>query len=206
MKKVMNKMSQLLKNSPKEEIKEKSLSQQMVERLITKIKEQNASDATDNFSKIRGEVAALVLPNIVVDPKNDGDRPIDRKVAKDWARAFAQTIGLIAGMAVKPDRIDAAIAELLKEAKETAHQSSKELSALEYAMGVPSNLSVRATQTEPKVDQQALKDEATRQAKQRHIDDLKAQALTEQNEAAKQALLRFAETLEKELEIEGKTL
>lgn len=131
------------------------------------------------------ELTKVILPAIV---KKDGDgRKFDEKVAKQFAFACGEMIGMIAGSILAPSKIDGAITEVMNKAriaaKAVAGAEDPDLAKFtkaEKSFGGKSDLSPRAT-------------------KMTFIADLERQAETEAEPAARAALKLMADQLRNEV-------
>lgn len=208
MKNLINRLTGKSDDSNKEENKEQTPEQKpnkLLELMLTIVDEmvKSAKSSDDESVKKKGRLAEMIFPEVIKDMGNN-ERPIDKKAAKEWAKACSAMIAMLAATAVKPNRTDTAISEMMREAKEYAQAMSVDLASKESNLLGSNNTGASLINPTPKVDTKAAEREAARKEKERYIRDLEAQAEQEESQQAKDALLRLAEMMKKELELDGK--
>lgn len=149
----------------------------------------------------RMKVALVVLPE-VFQKHDDEHYAVDPKVAKAWAMGLGQVIGMIVGVAVRPDKLDKALEQIVSEAKAHARMVSGAHAALKKARS--GNITPESVPNPPVASAPAKVAAASdTEHKKRIVEDLESQAILEQVPEAKEALNAMAARLRKEMELDN---
>ena len=148
----------------------------------------------------RMKVSMVVLPE-VFQKYDDNYYAVDPKVAKAWAIGLGQVIGMIVGVAVRPDNLDKALEQIVAEAKDHARMVNSAHTALKRARGITGIHAESASTTQSVTTKAATT--ANLEHKKRIIEDLESQAILEQLPEAKEALNAMATRLRKEMELDN---
>lgn len=204
-KRIRQRLSRLVSGEPSTQDKLKSILSKVVEE------SQKTSKSKLNKDEVlaTAKLAEMVMPAVL-----KGDN-IDADACRDWAFACGKVMGLLAGMALDPDKQRRAILQIAETAIATAGQLNKKIDGL--GIGEPRSV---ATPKEPNASapnttsgsltpasttggsKLTKQDKALLEQKRKMAEDLESQAMLEKDDAAKAALKLMAERLRKEISLE----
>ena len=163
--------------------------------------EETLAKTNSGPDSARAKLALLVIPEVFRD-YDETRQAADPKIAKEWAEACAEVMGLLIGTCVKRDRIASAIADLMDKVKNQALIISRSVNAMTgprsgsleplNEMPAPVTTSVKSTPEAP-----------TKDHRLRVIEDLESQAALTQAPEAKQALIEMAIRMRREVELDN---
>lgn len=149
---------------------------------------QRAADAkAPKQAMFKAMLAEVVYPRMLTVEMVDGKPKVLTVDPKDWAYAVAGMLGFCVGVSVPEDKINAAIIETAKIAKDYAKQ----------VYDVMAEAGFRSAPA-PKADKKEAAASADKEGRQAMIADLKGQIEAEADPAMKAALKTMLERLQKE--------
>lgn len=174
-------------------------------------KEIDNAEGSGLCHEARTKIALLVIPEVFKD-YDDTRQQADPKVAREWAEALAQIIGLLVGTCVKSGKTDSAISMLMLLAKNQARVISRAAEQLSLAREknpklseqdigrVISDLKPPPPEAPPAQD---LGKPTIKDHRLRLIEDLEAQAMLATVPEVQQALNEQAQRMRRELELDN---
>jgi hypothetical protein len=171
-----------------------------VQRLLQDIQAQvEKAEITGGAALKRAQLLQMVMPSCLK-PEDDGKFSPDKQAVKEWAYSLGQLVGFLAGIVLQRDRLDGAIDEIAKEAKQIARRADDIVQLLDQLQDKPEPV---MSQAQSRTDASA-RSEAKAEERKRMIQDLEDQASLEQDPAAKTALQTMANRLKTEADLEAK--
>lgn len=169
---------------------------ELLETLLTEVRA--AAKATENPVVVaKSQIADLIVPKILtgsIDP-DEPENPINLKACKTYAMALGEMVGMIAGLALQDQHVDAAIDEVMKAAKRSAKKTREGLKSAGFSSRVE-----RAENPSPVKAQGLPIPTPSTEQQEAMIRDLEAQAAIEKDLATAAALRGMASNARKALD------
>jgi len=157
----------------------------------------------ENASQELLDMLDFILPKIAVESKTDpGKLEMLHDESRAWADACAQTVGFIAGMMVKPGRVDSAVNEMLVRSKRLANMIQENRAKL-TGQSVPTQAPPPAQPSTPSAATMAeITKQASLDARKKQIEELELQVEAETNPDVQATLKQIVQRMRAELELD----